>query len=250
MGKYINSLLLLLFMGVCFAIPPGPISYQAVLKDAFSEPIVGTHLINFYLYDVDTGGSYLWMEGHNIDIDSSGVYNALLGSATRFPDSVDFSMDYWLGITVDRGEELVPRYKLTASPYAYYARDISSMGAADGQLIKWCDSLSKWIPSKDDTGRVSWDTLSAYYDTTSLQFPGGSRVSWWNLINIPWRFYHYYSETSYRCNPWLRHRQISSNMGRYRYSWDKHYFPDRLWKYWNWNRITRCKNSFKRHIVF
>jgi len=185
MGKYINSLLLLLFMGVCFAIPPGPISYQAVLKDALGEPIVGTHLINFYLYDVDTGGSYLWMEGHNIDIDSSGVYNALLGSVTRFPDSVDFSKDYWLGITVDRGAELVPRYKLTASPYAYYARDISSMGATDGQLIKWSDSLSKWIPSKDDTGRVSWDTLSAYYDTTSLQFPGGSRVSWWNLINIP-----------------------------------------------------------------
>ena len=101
------------------------------------------------LYDSETGiGPAIWSETHLGVHVQHGVFSVFLGSANPLDGDVDFSEQYWLGISIDGGPELTPRFDLTASPYAL---NIPSMGAEDGQVLKWNAAEGKWEPAEDET---------------------------------------------------------------------------------------------------
>ncbi|MCD6418376.1 hypothetical protein J7M00_06295, partial [bacterium] len=112
---------LIVFVFVAFGQVPGLISYQGRLLNASGDTLTGTHTISFSLYDVSSGGSPLWTESHTVTL-QAGVYDVMLGSSTPFPSTVDFSKQYWLGISIDGGAEIC-RYQLGASPYALNIAD-------------------------------------------------------------------------------------------------------------------------------
>ncbi len=125
---------------------PRVLSYQGVLTASpGAAPINGMRNLGFALYESeDDFATPIWTETHLGVHVQHGVFAVYLGSATPFPSSVDFSKQYWLGISIDGGAELSPRFLLTASPYAL---NIPNMGAEDGQVLKWNATDEKWEPA-------------------------------------------------------------------------------------------------------
>jgi hypothetical protein len=115
---------------------PMTLNYQGVLTDG-SEVAVPDESYNltFSIYDVPTEGTALWTEGQSVSV-SKGIFSAILGLST--PIDLDFDDTYYLGISVEGGDELLPRIELTASAYAMNARGVTG--------------VSNIFPSDDDVG--------------------------------------------------------------------------------------------------
>lgn len=97
---------------------PRQITYQGVLTDTNGAPMPdNTYVMVFRLYDVSTAGTVLWNEVKNVPV-KDGLFSSYLGDTTPFPDSVDWTKTYWLGIQVGGDPELAPRIKLAAVPYS------------------------------------------------------------------------------------------------------------------------------------
>ncbi len=113
----------LLLTSLLLADVPHLISYQGRLTNSSGVPLTGSHNITFTLYNAAVGGTALWTETHSgVVLNSDGLYNVMLGSVTPFPTTVDFSIRYWLAVSVDGGSEIC-RYELGASPYALNIAD-------------------------------------------------------------------------------------------------------------------------------
>ena len=141
MKYFLAVVLLFVFVGAVAADVPHLISFQGRLTTATGDTVTGNHDLTFKLYDAS--GAELWSETHHDVPIVAGLYNVMLGSETPFPAAVDFSEQYYLGVTVGGGTEMTPRYQLGASPYAL---NLQSMGASDGQVLIWNAALSKWVP--------------------------------------------------------------------------------------------------------
>ncbi|MBU1065823.1 tail fiber domain-containing protein, partial [bacterium] len=95
------------------------LSIQGVLRDNTGASVPdATKNLTFRLYKVETSGAYtkVWDETQAISV-VNGVYSATLGAVNSLA-GLDYSVSYWLGISVDGAEEMTPRTKLTLSPYA------------------------------------------------------------------------------------------------------------------------------------
>ena len=159
--------------GVLLGSPPKTIAYQGKLTD-FSGVAIDTACdITFQLYRSSSGGTPIWSETH-LDVPvHKGLFDVILGSVVPFPDSVDFSEQYYLQLVVG-GEILSPRIPLSAAPYAINSgisqRSVYSDSAGWAGSVQW-DSItgmpSGFADGVDDVGTVSWDTLGAYWDTTN-----------------------------------------------------------------------------------
>jgi hypothetical protein len=128
----IRSLVLLLLMA---AVPvaaqaPRTFSFQGVLADGAGAPVPdGAHVIAIRLYD--NGGASVYTETQTVTT-VKGVFNAIVGSVTPIPISVDFNGQYTLGLSVDGGVELSPRTPIASVPSAMRASVAESLapGAA------------------------------------------------------------------------------------------------------------------------
>ncbi|MBN2541797.1 hypothetical protein JXI42_02940 [bacterium] len=153
---------------------PRLISYQGHLADESGHPIVGTHTLTFKLYTEPTGGTEFWTESHEVEIDSLGLYNVMLGSVTPFGDAgVDFEVPYYLGLSVDGGAE-IGRYEVGSSPYAIHAYYADSV-AVDGYIAT--------INGVPPDGTMNLElvegegiTITEIPDSNKIRFSGGDYV--------------------------------------------------------------------------
>ena len=94
------------------------ISYQGRLTDPNTgDPLDGTYIMRFQLYDAETGGTMLWDSGpQSVDVED-GLFNVELDV-----DQDDFDgQELWLRIRVG-GEWLTPRREILPVPYALSLR--------------------------------------------------------------------------------------------------------------------------------
>ncbi len=118
---YRSWLIGLVVMVLSFSIATGQtLSIQGVIRDNTGASVAdASHSLTFNLYTVETGGGVAWSEVQNLAV-VNGVYSANLGAVNSLA-GLDFNVQYWLGISIDGAEELVPRTKLALSPYAIAA---------------------------------------------------------------------------------------------------------------------------------
>lgn len=138
MTRKLSLLLLLVFISMAgtWAQVSKNINYSGTLYDNNGQPIVdGDQSLTFNLYKVSAGGTPIWTETQTVTT-VGGDFSALLGSVTPFPDTVDFSTDYWLGLTLNAGTEYAPRIKFTPSPYSI---------KSSGLVLPFAQSTSKGI---------------------------------------------------------------------------------------------------------
>ena len=120
---------------------PEIISYQGILKDANGVPLTGNYDITIRIYSQASGGEALWAETLTGVAVSLGMFNIMLGSATAFPANVDFSIPYWLGVSINAGAELTPRTQFASVGTAFMAKSvidgsITEAKIASGQVVK------------------------------------------------------------------------------------------------------------------
>src|SRR5215467_8340685 len=130
--------LLLMFCGVTMlaqnvantdSVVPGMIKFAGTLTDIDHKPLTGIVGVTFSLYKEQTGGSPLWMETQNVDLDKNGHYSVLLGSASAHgipADAFVAGEARWLGVQPsDQSEQ--PRVMLASVPYAMKAHDAETI---------------------------------------------------------------------------------------------------------------------------
>ena len=111
---------------------PRLVTFSGVVKDVVGKPRTGTVGITFAIYKDQEGGSALWLETQNINLDEQGRYTVLLGATKNegLPLELFTSGEpRWLGWQVQLpGEVEQPRVLLVSVPYALKAAEAETLG--------------------------------------------------------------------------------------------------------------------------
>jgi len=106
--------------------------FSGALRDRAGNPRTGAVGLSFALYKDQQGGSPLWLEVQNAQLDEQGRYTVLLGSTKSdgLPLELFSSGEArWLGVQLNLpGEEEQPRVLLVSVPYALKAADAETLG--------------------------------------------------------------------------------------------------------------------------
>jgi hypothetical protein len=111
---------------------PQIIQFSGIVRDGAATVPSGTVSITFTLYENEQGGTALWSETDNVQVDAQGHYTALLGSAS--PDGLPFNLftsgqAHWLAVQpLLQGFAEQPRVLLVSAPYALKALDAETIG--------------------------------------------------------------------------------------------------------------------------
>jgi hypothetical protein len=109
---------------------PRLIKFSGVAKDESGKPLTGVVGLTFSLYKGQQGGSPLWVETQNVQVDATGHYTAMLGSASAdgVPQSLFSSAEvHWVSTQIS-GQREQPRVLLLSVPYALKAADAETLG--------------------------------------------------------------------------------------------------------------------------
>jgi hypothetical protein len=136
------------------AIVPPLVNFNGILTATSGKPLTGTVGVTFYLYKDQQGGAPLWLETQNVQLDSTGHYTVLLGSATSqgLPASIFTSGEaHWLGVQV-QGQEELPRVLLVSTPYALKAGDAETIGGLPPSAFMLAVPANENSPSAPPSG--------------------------------------------------------------------------------------------------
>ncbi len=139
---------------------PRTLSYQGVLMPSGGGiKAAGSRLLTVTLYGDANGTIKLWQSTMNTTVDSSGVFNCLLGTADNpLPDPSAMDRPIWLGVAVDNGPELRPLSQVTASAYALNVVDnaITTAKLADNAV-----TTAKIADSSITANKVNMDYIGS-----------------------------------------------------------------------------------------
>ena len=139
---------------------PETISHQGLIDDPDGNPLEGNVVLTFKIYDVDVDGTALWEEMQGVELEN-GFFSVDLGSVTPF-DTLGFTRPYWIGVTVNAGDELAPRLPLTSTPYSLAAAALADGALAAGSNISLTrNNDNSIVVSATDVGAGDGHSLDA-----------------------------------------------------------------------------------------
>ncbi len=117
----------------------------------------GKYSLTFRLYESETGGTAVWSETQPALDVAGGLYSATLGLIS--PLTASFDKPYYLGVTVNNSPELLPRARLSSSPYALSLIGQSNIFPSTGTVgvgTKSPDSGAQLhVKNSNGTGKVT-----------------------------------------------------------------------------------------------
>jgi N-acetylneuraminic acid mutarotase len=106
---------------------PHLIAFSGRLADPSGTPLAdGSYSVTFRIYDQPEEGTALWEETDQVEL-SGGVFGVILGGLE--PLSLGFDTGYWISLALDTGQEMQPRVRLCAAPYALNSDRIGGRNA-------------------------------------------------------------------------------------------------------------------------
>ncbi|MDP3941403.1 MAG: peptidase G2 autoproteolytic cleavage domain-containing protein, partial [bacterium] len=119
------------------------LQFKGQLLDQNGNPIAGQTPIRFGIYDdsIASGSSLLWQDVQDVNPDRGGSFMVNLGERTPIPNDIFSSgQNIYLGITIDKGDELKPRQPIPNVHLAQDAKRLSGLlpttdDAAGGQNV-------------------------------------------------------------------------------------------------------------------
>ena len=95
------------------------LQYQGRLTDPGTGEAVadGMYLMSFGLYNVESGGSPLWMETKDVSV-QGGLFSTVLGDKTPLDQDLFNGQALWLGVKVRADAEATPRQQVLPVAYA------------------------------------------------------------------------------------------------------------------------------------
>ncbi len=116
----------------CVQSVPHLVKFSGGFKNLVDVPPSGVIAVKFVIYGESTGGTPLWQEVQNTQVDAQGHYNVLLGvtGAEGIPlDLFASGEPRWLGVqALVPGQEEQPRVLLVSVPYALQAENAQTLG--------------------------------------------------------------------------------------------------------------------------
>lgn len=131
---------------------PEILSLQGQLNGPDGLPVDGSQTVSISLYLVDTLGTPVWTEAQTVSFDS-GKFTVLLGTVE--PLALDFSQQYWMGISIETDPELTPRIPLTSTAYSIRSKFVEGL-TADNVRQFWA-----LIQTMSDADGDGYDRISA-----------------------------------------------------------------------------------------
>jgi trimeric autotransporter adhesin len=111
---------------------PRLIRISNTFRPANGLPAAPVESATFSVYSAQTGGTPLWQETQNINVDAEGHYTVLMGLTLNDGVPLDLfssSEPRWLGVQFNRpGETEQPRVRMASVPYALKASDSETLG--------------------------------------------------------------------------------------------------------------------------
>jgi hypothetical protein len=141
---------------------PQTIAHQGKLTSNDGTPVEdGLYSFTVGIYDSESASDALWTETQDVSV-INGIYNLLLGLVE--PLDLDFDTQYWLGMSVDGGEELNPRIPLSSVPYAFHAHSVPDGSITSIKLADESVTQEKIHPgvSLPVTGEAGGDLTGSY----------------------------------------------------------------------------------------
>jgi len=128
--RKIGLISILVFSSIFVFATPQIINYQGILTDSGGTPIAGSRSVEFKIWNAASGGSLLWTETQNVNVDN-GLFSVLLGSVTPIPNTVFASDNTYLSLNVGGTGDMSPRQRLVSVAYAYQADQLDGKEATD-----------------------------------------------------------------------------------------------------------------------
>ena len=115
--KYMLLVLGLILGSNTWLVAQANLSVQGSIQNSSGIALAdGKYSLTFRLYESETGGTAVWSETQPALDVAGGLYSATLGLIS--PLTASFDKPYYLGVTVNNSPELLPRARLSSSPYA------------------------------------------------------------------------------------------------------------------------------------
>src|SRR5690606_9440209 len=122
------------------AATPTLLHYQAVVRDANGQLVVGSVAWRFRIYDGAGGDLFVWEETHPSVPVTGGLVSLELGSVVPLSPELLDGAERWLEVAVD-GDPLTPRVRLASDAYALrsaVAEDVEVGALAPDRLAPAC----------------------------------------------------------------------------------------------------------------
>ncbi len=182
-------------------------SIQGIIRKSSGAAVEdGKYDLTFKLYPAQNGGTAVHTETQSVGV-VGGIYSTELGGGAT-PLNAAFDQTYYLGVAVDGGTELIPRVRLTSSPYALsligttnlfpgagaigagtitptagYQMHIKN-GAGEGKiLLEGSDAAQIDFKKGSNIGRVGFGTANNDFvvnpraNNTTLQYNGTTKLA-------------------------------------------------------------------------
>ncbi len=170
-GALLYATLAILMAGIALGIP-NTLTLQGKLTNQNGAAQASTKInFTFKIYDSFTGGNTLYAKDNtNITTDANGIYDIILDGLS----SLNFSDQYYLGITVNDDNESAPRINLTNAPYAFRANISESLNRENMYEVSVLNITGNLTIGNDDA-----DALTV--TTGRLNISDGNIISGGNL---------------------------------------------------------------------
>jgi len=158
---------------VATQVVPTLVSFSGSVRDASGSPVVGVAGLAFAFYKEQEGGTPIWLETQNVQLDSSGHYTVLLGASKSGGLPVElFSSGEarWLGVQ-PQGQPEQPRVLLLAVPYALKAADAQTIGGLPPSAFVMAAPASGAVASATVAGQAAQPSATG---TTPVTTAGGT----------------------------------------------------------------------------
>ena len=170
---YTLLLCLVAFSQTSFA--QATLSIQGIIQKSNGAAVDdGKYDLTFKLYTTASGGAAVHTETQNIAV-AGGIYSAELGNGST-PLTAAFDQTYYLGVAVDGGAELIPRARLTSSPYALALLGTTNLFPSTGAIGAGTISPTSGYQMHIKNGAGAGKLLVEGSDAAQIDFKKGSAV--------------------------------------------------------------------------
>ncbi len=154
---------------------PQVIAFSGVLNDGNNKPLTGIVGVTFSLYKEPQGGTPLWMETQNVQLDKTGHYSVVLGSSKSqgLPSELFVTGEArWLEVQA-QGRTEQARILLMSVPYALKALDAETIGGKPVSAFMLAPTSSgpdqgSSTPATNITGGGTAGFVPVFTGTTSI----------------------------------------------------------------------------------
>jgi FtsZ-binding cell division protein ZapB len=174
-----NKFYILILLAICSmansAFAQATLSIQGIIQKSNGAAVDdGKYDLTFKLYSTASGGAPVHTETQSINV-AGGIYSAELGSSST-PLTAAFDQTYYLGVSVDGGAELIPRARLTSSPYALALLGTANLFPSSGAIGAGTISPTSGYQMHLKNGTGAGKLLVEGSDAAQIDFKKGSTV--------------------------------------------------------------------------